>query len=187
MSKRKPDGQKQDGRKSRQLVPLASKKVDPPSAPEYWPDQIKRAWVMLWKSPVAAMFDDVDQLPVYRLFDLYTMRWELRKVYENQPFVKGSAGPDRLNPAFDAMTKLDTAIQSMEDRLGISPKARLQLGVKLLEAKRATLRDRDGSEILERQVIPKPDRSVPERQRPDPRVPSRQRPDPRVKKREDDE
>ena len=51
--------------------------------------------------------------------------------------MKGSQGQPVLNPALRAVTAFDTSILALEDRLGLTPRARLQLGIQLNEAVRS--------------------------------------------------
>ena len=48
--------------------------------------------------------------------------------------VAGSQGQPRLNPALDGLMKLETAILRLENELGLTPSARLRLGITFADA-----------------------------------------------------
>src|SRR5260370_25168112 len=55
--------------------------------------------------------------------------------HHTEPFILGSQGQPVQNPAFGEAMTLEKAIVTLEDRLGLSPKARATLGLKLGEAR----------------------------------------------------
>jgi len=48
--------------------------------------------------------------------------------------VAGSQGQPRLNPALDGLMKLEGAILRLENELGLTPSARLRLGITFADA-----------------------------------------------------
>jgi len=48
--------------------------------------------------------------------------------------VAGSQGQPRLNPALDGIMKLEGAILRLENELGLTPSARLRLGITFADA-----------------------------------------------------
>ena len=51
--------------------------------------------------------------------------------------VVGSQGQAVLNPLYSAMLKIDAEIRQMEDRIGLSPKARVSLGIQIGQMKKS--------------------------------------------------
>ena len=51
--------------------------------------------------------------------------------------VEGSQGQPRINPLFTTIATMDAEIRQLEDRFGLSPRARLALGIQLGEAHRS--------------------------------------------------
>lgn len=121
---------------------------------------LRRAWEGIWSSPVARLLDPVSDLPVMaRLFRLYRLAEKLDDKIER-------ADPDRLellmldgdpteedrrliaeitaalasyNALVSTQIKVATEIRQVEQTLGISPKARLGLGVALAGQSRSAL------------------------------------------------
>ena len=73
----------------------------------------------------------VDDAAIERLFDLYDERERAYQDFRRQRFVKGSQGQDVLNPLGRLIASFDGEIRQLEDRLGFSPKSRLNLGIEL--------------------------------------------------------
>ncbi len=134
---RKPAGQRQDNRPQRALAPVpvtaGEEGVEP--APRGWLKATKTAWAAFWTSEVAGAVTPADRHGLLRLFRLRDMQLRAFNRYEKQPYVDGSMGQPVANPALaDAMT-LEKAVLALEDRLGLSPKARANLGLAFGQAK----------------------------------------------------
>jgi P27 family predicted phage terminase small subunit len=87
-------------------------------------------WAAFWRSPIAEVVIPAMDLPaVYRLFTLYDERERAYRAWRKQRLVRGSKGQLVLNPLAAQMNKMDTAIRQLEDRFGLTPKSRAQLGV----------------------------------------------------------
>lgn len=123
---------------------------------------LRRTWDGLWRSPVARLLDPVSDLPVVsRLFYLY-------KLSDRVAQQIGRADPDRLhllmddpdpteetrrliaeitaaiaswNAAIATQVRLATEIRQTEQTLGVSPKARLALGVALAGQSQSAIDD----------------------------------------------
>jgi len=68
-------------------------------------------------------------MALYRLFDLYDERERIRTATWAGPMVEGSRGQPRMNPLLRLRTVIDKQMLTLEDRFGMSPKARLALGI----------------------------------------------------------
>ena len=112
-----------------------------PPPDDSWRPEIQSHWETFWKSSVAHLVDRGAHLPALRrLFSLRDRRIMLSELCDAEPLVTGSQGQTVLNPAFRAMMQVCAEVRMLEDRFGMSPRARLQLGITLGEA-RPTLED----------------------------------------------
>jgi hypothetical protein len=100
-----------------------------PEANAGWLNKTKAQWADFWQSELAGTVE-ITSVPVLeRLFTLRDIQQRLYKEWEDEPYVEGSTGQKKLNPAFTEANKLESAIVALEDRLGLSPKAKANLGV----------------------------------------------------------
>lgn len=95
------------------------------------------AWEAFWRSPMAKLVLDADLPALHRLFRL---RDEWERCFEaskSERLVEGSNEQLVLHPLYKHMTTLEKAIEGLEVQFGLSPLARLKLGVTFGEAKRS--------------------------------------------------
>jgi hypothetical protein len=116
------------------LVALPGGKVEPPPAPSGLLKATREDWVEFWRSPLGSLVVPADFPALRRLFTLCDERARALKGYRQERLVPGSTGQTVLNPLFGAMKAADAEIRALEDRFGLSPIARLRLGVALGEA-----------------------------------------------------
>lgn len=121
---------------------------------------LRRSWDGLWRSPVAKLFDPVSDLPVVsRLYYLYKLSDRIARQIDK-------ADPERLvtlmededpteetrrliaeiaaavaswNATVATQVRVATEVRQLETTLGISPKARLALGVALGQVDRSAI------------------------------------------------
>jgi hypothetical protein len=94
-------------------------------------------WERFWQSSVADAVDrEADLAAVARLFTLRDEFERAHRVYRRRPFVPGSAGQPALSPAARLMTWLAPAMLALEDRFGLSPRMRAQLGLNMIDVQR---------------------------------------------------
>ena len=130
-ARRKRDDLVQDRRPNRTatLEVVATDDVEALPAKPKWLKKTKQDWVDFWAGSISAAVEVADRAMVYRLFDLRDRQARAWIRYDKQPYVDGSQGQPRANPAMADAMALEKAIIALEDRLGLSPKARAQLGV----------------------------------------------------------
>ena len=126
-------------------------------APEY-PDDLSPAfaemWDLYWASDLAkATFSATDFPAFHRLFWLYGEMTRLERVVEEMPFLEGSKGQTVVNPAYRVLPAFMSEARLLEDRFGLSPKSRVQLGLALGGAKASTLGDLIAKAIPEHQHV----------------------------------
>lgn len=100
--------------------------------------QTVRAWEAFWSSELAQLADPVDcatALP--RLFRMYDERERFERLVLETPMAVGSTGQPVVNPAAGQVASLDGRINALEDRFGITPMARLKLGITFGAARRS--------------------------------------------------
>ena len=116
------------------LVPVALLPPEPIPTPGWLP-VTKGEWHRLWTSPLAAtMIPETDEPLVRRLFGLRDERERMMRVVRKSRIVGGSRGQPRANPLYSQISGLDAEIRQLEDRVGLSPRSRLQLGIQLGDA-----------------------------------------------------
>jgi P27 family predicted phage terminase small subunit len=71
---------------------------------------------------------------VTRLWSYYQQHADLTNIFAKGRMVAESTGQPRLNPALDGLMKLETAILRLENELGLTPSARLRLGIVFADA-----------------------------------------------------
>ena len=117
---------------------VSSAPATAPPAPSGLLKATREAWDALWASPLAQFLDPVTDGPVLRrLWSLYDERERAYRGYRRARLVEGSQGQLVLNPLGRLMMQMDAEIRQLEDRIGLSPRARLQLGITLGEAARS--------------------------------------------------
>lgn len=96
------------------------------------------AWDRLWSSDVVNVVDlrsDIEA--VIRWAALLDERERTFRAFRKQRIVEGSQGQPTLSPLWQVIRSCDTELRALEDRIGLSPKARLQLGITYAEAGRS--------------------------------------------------
>lgn len=91
--------------------------------------QTVTSWKTFWDSELAQLVLPADLPALQRLFRMYDARERLERTFMSKPFVDGSTGQLVAHPAAKVVASLDTAIDRLEPRFGITPKGRLELGV----------------------------------------------------------
>lgn len=96
------------------------------------------AWDRLWSSAVVQVVDLAsDMEAVERWAALLDERERAFRAFRRQRMVEGSQGQPTLSPLWQVVRSCDTELRALEDRIGLSPKARLQLGITFAEAGRS--------------------------------------------------
>jgi P27 family predicted phage terminase small subunit len=121
-----------------ELVALAGGRGAPPDPPAGLLKTVRDSWPRFWASELAQLVQPATDLPALeRLWTLYDERMRALRGYRRQRLVRGSTGQMVLSPLAAAMKAFDSEIRALEDRFGLTPMARLRLGVALGEAARS--------------------------------------------------
>ena len=103
-------------------------------------------WVEFWESPISKLVDRRSDLrALSRLALLYDERDRALSAYKRKRSSTGSTGQLVVNPFAREIASLDGRISTLEDRFGLTPAARLNLGVVYSDA-------HDGLSELERRI-----------------------------------
>ena len=119
--------------------------LEPPRARSTVPDPPRgllkgnrASWERFWRSPLAQVIQaDTDLPALTRLWSLYDERERCYRGLRGQRVVLGSKRQLRPNPLFGPLAVMDAEIRQLEDRFGLSPRARLTLGVIFGDAARS--------------------------------------------------
>lgn len=135
MSAKKPAERRQGrGTADVGLVSSGSVVVVPEPDPEWGPGTLER-WGEFWGSPLSAQVEASDYGALRRLFWLYD---EIERLIgalgRTGRVVAGSQGQPRANPLYKQVSEFQAECRQLEDRFGLSPKARLALGITYAEA-----------------------------------------------------
>ena len=98
-------------------------------------DSTVDAWNRLWSSDVAQVLElDSDIESVVRWVSLLDERERTFRAFRQKRMVEGSQGQPVLSPLWQVVQSCDRELRALEDRIGLSPRARLQLGITYAEA-----------------------------------------------------
>lgn len=129
---RKPPGTQQGHRSHQPAAVLAlHAKGEPPEPPAGLLVATREAWAGFWTSPLAALVIPADLPSLRRLFELYDERARAWRGYRRHRLVEGSQGQPVINPLAKAAAAFDAEVRQLEDRFGLTPAARLKLGIRL--------------------------------------------------------
>jgi len=117
------------------IVPSTLRVPDPPAD---WLAESKAEWQGFWTSPLSsALLPVTDEPAVRRLFGLRDERERMMRGIRKARLVPGARGQPRANPLYAQLASFDSEIRQLEDRIGLTPQARLKLGISLGEAQRS--------------------------------------------------
>lgn len=131
----KEEGRRQRARGQKNTALIAAYEPSPiPEHPEHLSGLQVEAWEVFFTSELAGLIKQTDLPVVRRLWTYYQQHEDLLVIFEQSKLVRGSTGQPRMNPAHDAILKLETAIHRLENELGLTPSARLRLGITFADA-----------------------------------------------------
>ena len=117
------------------LLPRGTSDPVVPAADSAWTAGTLERWQDFWTSPLAQQAETSDQGALRRLFWLYNeIGLLIAAVEDTGRVVAGSTGQPRANPLYKQIQEFQAEARQLEDRFGLSPKARLQLGITFAEA-----------------------------------------------------
>jgi len=133
----KDEGVRQNRRARSNLKLIAQHEPDAvviPEPPEGLDGARLESWRGFFESELSQLVNGTDLSAVNRLWSYYQQHADLTNIFAKGRMVAGSTGQPRLNPALDGLMKLETAILRLENELGLTPSARLRLGIVFADA-----------------------------------------------------
>lgn len=117
----------------------------------------KDLWTSFWASPVAQIIDlSSDREALEHWIWCVDERARAKRAYRKQRLVEGSMGQPRLNPLAKQIAELTSQIKAAEEAFGLTPQARLRLGIAIGDATRSLsdlLADLDADDDDEPEVV----------------------------------
>jgi hypothetical protein len=159
MSARKQGGRRQ-GRGTTDLevvhgAPQACPAAPHPQGGRLYVETV-RLWEEFWGSDVAGAVSSADMPALARLFRAIDQRERYERVVRKSPLSTGSQGQPILHPFTKEIARLDSLITGLEDRFGITPKARLGLGLQATGLRKSVEdlnREFNAPEVLEAELV----------------------------------
>lgn len=99
------------------------------TASTHWAATVAEAWSELWSSPLAGQFKPTDLPALRRLFDYRHQLVLAQERFDAEPESVGSMGQPVLSPWAAEIHRIESTVQKLEDRFGLTPMSRLRLGV----------------------------------------------------------
>lgn len=148
----KEEGRRQNRRakSSLRLIESWEQTAVVPEPPDGMDDTQTESWNRYFSSELSALVQETDLPVVRRLWNYYQQHSDLTSIFDKGRLVPGSQGQPRINPAHDAAMKLETAILRLENELGLTPSARLRLGIVMSAAHQSldSMNDRLSKETI---------------------------------------
>jgi P27 family predicted phage terminase small subunit len=106
-----------------------------PAVEDSWRPETAARWQDFWGSAIAGQVEPSDLGSLRRLFYLYDELDRMRDAIElTGRVVEGSQGQPRPNPLYGQVEKFAAECRQLEDRFGLSPVARLKMGLVFADA-----------------------------------------------------
>ncbi len=142
MSARKPPARRQRP-STPDLAPSVGGALPMPAPMSEWRDDVTAAWLELWSTSLAKHFQSTDVPSLRRLFTLRSRLVDALANADAEPMITGSTGQSILSPWFAEAHRIEGEVERLEDRFGLTPQARLRLGVTLEEGLSLAARNRE--------------------------------------------
>lgn len=106
----------------------------PPPPPDHLDAFGVEVWSEVWEIGESVYNVRSDSFIIERYASLQERRREMMAQIDSQGYlVVGSQGQDVLNPLLRAVQDIEAKLVALEDRLGLSPEARVRLGIAAAE------------------------------------------------------
>jgi len=133
---RKPIAQRQGHRTQAALVVVPSPlKRTVPRPPDGLLPSSRKAWRVYWQSDVSRVADPVDMPRIERWIKTLDEYERVNPILKQTRLVKGSTEQPVLNPLAPYVASLAAELRAAEYELGLTPLARLRLGIFLGQAR----------------------------------------------------
>lgn len=100
--------------------------------------EVEAMWAAYWRSDLAQLVTTATDMPgLNRLFRYYDDIERAWAIYRAEPEVIGSRGQTRISHFAKHIRETEPLVARLEDRYGLSPRSRLELGVTFGDAHRS--------------------------------------------------
>lgn len=130
---KRPDRRQRTNRSGLGLVEVSTA-VEPPPPDPKWLALTRRHYEAFWTSPNAALVLPADLPALRRLFAFRDEQERALRAYRADPVWHGSKGQPVISAFAEEYARLERLVAPLEDRFGLSPLARLKLGVQFGQA-----------------------------------------------------
>lgn len=114
----------------RSLTLLPAEQLEVPDPPANLLKKARETWAAFWRSDVARAVQPSDHRRLFRWIEAVDQLERLREQLKKQGmFTEGSKGQPRLNPLLSELRYLEGVIDKVEEQFGMTPQARLRLGL----------------------------------------------------------
>ncbi|NDG19213.1 MAG: hypothetical protein EB117_13195 [Betaproteobacteria bacterium] len=113
------------------VVALPASSPAVPAPDPTWRSEVVEAWNDFWCSPLAGpgVMKATDAPALRRLFAYRSRLLVALEAMDAEPIVLGSTGQPTMSPWAAEVHRLEAAIAKLEQQFGLTPMARLKLGV----------------------------------------------------------
>lgn len=129
------------GEHDRGTVEISPEAHHPPTIydpPEGLSERVEQWWYKYVTSDLARTTVQESDLPALRrLATLYMLRDSLFEGGMDSLVVRGGNGQLTMDPRIKQMASVDSAIDRLEDRFGLSPRARVNLGIQIVSGRKS--------------------------------------------------
>lgn len=116
------------------LAPVEAAAFAPPPAPSHLSPEAATVWTEVWEAGGQAYNVRTDARVIERYAELTHRRLQLLAQLNEEGWTSfGSQGQQTAHPAARLLSDAEAKLQSLEDRLGLNPEARLRLGIAAVE------------------------------------------------------
>jgi P27 family predicted phage terminase small subunit len=139
---RKPHGQAHGHRRQSFIMLAGGREAEIPKPPGGLLAASERRWEAFWRSPVSQVVDpDADGPRLERwIRDSDEFQRVSKLIKDTGRMVLGSMGQPVLNPLYGLLRDLDTRLVRVEAEFGMTPMARLRLGLSIADLTEAEQR-----------------------------------------------
>ena len=123
------------------VIPRKDELTEVPPYPELLPDSQKQYWDLYWNSSIALAADEVDVAVLTRLFcyrdelEQSLDMWQQMNMDERYEEQIGRFSVKRVvHPLAKRIKDLEKLVLTLEDKVGLSPRSRAQLGIEISHA-----------------------------------------------------
>jgi hypothetical protein len=102
--------------------------VEVPDPDPAWPPAIVDRWAAFWSTPESTMVSPAKLPGLRRLFNYYADAETLEAAARTDVLTRGSKGQWRINPAREALDRVNARALELEREYGLTPLAQLRLG-----------------------------------------------------------